>query len=100
MRQCRLVTTLGMTLDQLPLGKRARIVRVDWSRLVDEEAQRLRALGLDAGARVALAHRGVFGGRDPLAVMIGRMTVAVRRVHAAAMEVEPVPETAGAEAGA
>lgn len=88
------MTSSVMTLDQLPLGKRARIVSVDWSRLVDEEAQRLRALGLDAGARVALAHRGVFGGRDPLAVMVGRMTVAVRRVHAAAMAVEPVAETA------
>jgi len=85
-----------MTLDQLPIGKRARIVAVDWSRLVDEEAQRLRALGIDAGARVALAHRGVFGGRDPLAVMIGRMTVALRRVHAAAMEVEPVAESGAA----
>jgi len=85
-----------MTLDQLPIGKRARIVAVDWSRLVDEEGQRLRALGIDTGARVALAHRGVFGGRDPLAVMVGRMTVALRRVHAAAMEVEPVAETAGA----
>lgn len=89
------MTSAVMTLDQLPLGKRARIVRVDWSRLVDEEAQRLRALGLDTGARVALAHRGVFGGRDPLAVMVGRMTVALRRIHAAAMEVEPVAETAG-----
>ncbi|HXD02294.1 MAG TPA: FeoA family protein [Novosphingobium sp.] len=89
-----------MTLDQLPIGKRARIVAVDWSRLVDEEGQRLRALGIDTGARVALAHRGVFGGRDPLAVMVGRMTVALRRVHAAAMEVEPVAETAGANGAA
>jgi ferrous iron transport protein A len=89
-----------MTLDQLPIGKRARIVAVDWSRLVDEEGQRLRALGIDTGARVALAHRGVFGGRDPLAVMVGRMTVALRRVHAAAMEVEPVAETAGASGAA
>jgi len=89
-----------MTLDQLPIGKRARIVAVDWSRLVDEEGQRLRALGIDTGARVALAHRGVFGGRGPLAVMVGRMTVALRRVHAAAMEVEPVAETAGANGAA
>ena len=89
-----------MTLDQLPIGKRARIVAVDWSRLVDEEARRLRALGLDAGARVALAHRGVFGGRDPLAVMVGRMTVALRRAHAAAMEVDPVADHAASTPGA
>jgi Fe2+ transport system protein A len=78
-----------MTLDKLPVGQRARIVAVDWGALVDEEAQRLRALGLDVGARVAVAHRGVMGGKDPLAILIGRMTVALRRVHACAMEVEP-----------
>jgi ferrous iron transport protein A len=79
-----------MTLEGLERGQGARIVTVDWSRLAPEEGKRLRALGLDTGARVAIAHRGVFGGRDPLAVTIGRMTVAVRRVHAAAMEVEPL----------
>jgi ferrous iron transport protein A len=77
-----------MTLDLLPVGQTARIVAVDWALLVDEEAQRLRALGLDSGAKVAVAHRGVFAGRDPLAITIGRMTVALRRVHARAMTVE------------
>ena len=79
-----------MTLDLLPVGRRARIVAVDWSQLVAEEALRLRALGLDEGARIAVAHRGVFGGRDPIAVMIGRMTVAMRRAHARAMQVEAI----------
>jgi len=79
-----------MTLDLLPIGRRARIVAVDWSQLVAEEAQRLRALGLDEGARIAVSHRGVLGGRDPIAVMIGRMTVALRRVHAQAMQVEAI----------
>lgn len=79
-----------MTLDLLPVGRRARIVAVDWSQLVAEEAERLRALGLDEGARVAVSHRGVFGGRDPLAVMVGRMTVALRRAHARAMQVEAI----------
>jgi len=77
-----------MTLDLLPIGQSARIVAVDWSQLVDEEAQRLRALGLDEGAKVAVSYRGIFGARDPLAVRIGRMTVAVRRAHALAMQVE------------
>jgi ferrous iron transport protein A len=75
-------------LDELPLGRNARIVAVAWDTLVPEEAQRLRALGLDVGAEVTLAYRGVFAGRDPLAVEIGRMTVAVRRAHARAMSVE------------
>jgi ferrous iron transport protein A len=79
-----------MTLDLLPIGQDARIVAVDWPALVAEEAQRLRALGIDAGAKISVAHRGVFAGRDPLAVTVGRMTVALRRVHARAMWVELV----------
>lgn len=82
--------TSATTLDLLPVGKRARIVAVDWTQLVDEEAMRLRSLGIDEGARVAISHRGVFGGRDPIAVMVGRMTVAMRRAHARAMQVEAI----------
>jgi ferrous iron transport protein A len=77
-----------MTLDLLPIGSRARIVAVDWSALVAEEARRLRALGIEEGAQVEVSSRGIFGGRDPIAVMVGRMTIALRRVHAAAMQVE------------
>ena len=77
-----------MTLDGLPVGSFAHIISVDWTQLADEEAQRLRALGLDVGAKVSVSHRGVFAGRDPLAIGVGRMTVALRRVHAHAMHVE------------
>ena len=80
-----------MTLDLLPLGQRAVVTAVDWAVLAPDEAQRLQALGLDVGARVALAHRGVMGGGDPLAVSIGRMTVALRRAHARAMTVSELP---------
>ena len=76
-----------MTLDQLQPRRRAEIVAIDWDVLAPDEAKRLRALGIDEGARVAIAHRGVFGGRDPIALSIGRMTLAVRRAHAAAMTV-------------
>lgn len=79
-----------MTLDSLPLGQRARITAVDWAILAEDEGQRLRALGIAEGARVAIAHRGVFGGGDPLAVMVGRMQVALRRGHARAMTIETV----------
>ncbi len=79
-----------MTLDELPLGTPARIVSADWDTLVPEEAQRLRALGIEEGAEVRLAYRGVFLARDPIAIEIGRMTVALRRIHARAMHVEPV----------
>ncbi len=77
-----------MTLDGLPLGSSARITAVDWAQLADEEGQRLRALGLDVGAKVSVSHRGVFAGSDPLAITVGRMTVALRRVHARAMQIE------------
>jgi len=80
--------TCAMTLDSLPAGSSARITSVDWAQLADEEGQRLRALGLDVGAKVTVAHRGVFAGADPLAIAVGRMTVALRRVHARAMRVE------------
>jgi ferrous iron transport protein A len=79
-----------VTLDELPLGTPARIVSADWDTLVPEEAQRLRALGIEEGAEVRLAYRGVFLARDPIAIEIGRMTVALRRIHARAMHVEPV----------
>jgi ferrous iron transport protein A len=39
---------------------------------------------------VAIAHRGIFAGRDPIALSVGRMTVALRRSHARAMTVEPL----------
>lgn len=77
-----------MTLDMLARGATGRIVSVDWPSLAPDEAKRLRALGIDEGATVKIAHRGVFGGHDPIALTVGRMTVAVRRAHARAMEVE------------
>jgi ferrous iron transport protein A len=79
-----------MTLDSLPSSRKARIVAVDWSLLAPEEATRLRALGIDEGATVTIAHRGVFAGKDPIALEIGRMTIALRRSHAKAMTVEEV----------
>jgi ferrous iron transport protein A len=77
-----------MTLDTLPIGQKARIVAVDWAQLDDDEGRRLRALGIDEGARILVAHRGVFGGGDPIALEIGRMTVALRRGHARVMQIE------------
>ena len=58
--------------------------------MAPDEGKRLRAMGIDAGAQVSIAHRGIFAGRDPIALSVGRMTVALRRVHACAMTVEPL----------
>jgi ferrous iron transport protein A len=78
-----------MTLDEISVGMRARIAAVDWTMLAEDEGKRLQALGFDQGTEVAIAHRGVLLGRDPLAIRIGRMTVALRRSHARAIAVEP-----------
>jgi ferrous iron transport protein A len=77
-----------MKLEALDRGVEARIVSVDWSAIAPEEGKRLRALGIDQGAQISISHRGIFGGKDPIAILIGRMTIAIRRVHAAAMSVE------------
>ncbi|MCA0910656.1 FeoA family protein [Qipengyuania gaetbuli] len=77
-----------MTLDALESGTAARIVAVDWPSLAEDEGKRLRALGVDEGAEVAVIHRGIFGTRDPLALRLGNMTIAIRRVHAKAIEVD------------
>ncbi|WP_284124431.1 FeoA family protein [Parerythrobacter aestuarii] len=77
-----------MTLEGLEPGHSATITAIDWPSIALEDGKRLRALGFDTGVQVSVAHRGVFGGRDPLAVTLGRMTIALRRVHAAAIAVE------------
>ena len=74
-----------MTLDSLPPRIAHRVTVIDWAALPDGEGHRLRSLGLEEGAVVELLHRGVLFGRDPLAVKIGRMTVAMRRKNAAAV---------------
>jgi ferrous iron transport protein A len=77
-----------MTLDALDSETLATITGVEWSALAEDEAKRLRALGVDEGAEITVSHRGVFGTRDPLAIRLGNMTIALRRAHACAIEVE------------
>ena len=86
------MTQIGDSLADCAIGNSVRVLAVDWDRLDPAEGRRLRALGLDAGAVLRLAHRGIFVGRDPIAVEIGRMTIALRRSHALAVSVEPAPE--------
>ena len=83
--------TPATSLDDLKLGTRAQIASIDWSSLEHGEARRLRHFGFDAGVSVEPLHLGPFG-RDPLAVRVGRMTVAIRRIHARAVRV--IPEAA------
>lgn len=82
-----------MTLDLIDLATSARVIAVNWDVMAPNEARRMRALGIDEGAVLRIAHRGIFAGRDPLAVEIGRMMIALRRAHARAITVEPLLES-------
>ena len=75
-----------LTLDELGLGRRASVTAIDWDLLDHGEACRLKHFGFDEGVSVQPLHLGPFG-RDPLAVRVGRMTVAIRRAHARAIRV-------------
>jgi ferrous iron transport protein A len=76
-------------LDQLKVGTRARVLSIEWSALDEAESCRLRHFGFDEGVTVEPLHLGPFG-RDPIAIRVGRMTVAIRRRHAGAVRVIPL----------
>ncbi len=78
----------SVSLDLLKVGTRASIASIDWAALEESEACRLRHFGFDEGVTVEPLHLGPFG-RDPLAIRVGRMTVAIRRNHARAVRVIP-----------
>lgn len=78
-----------MRLDQLPLNQPATIAKIGWDAFEAGAAQRLRTLGFDEGITVEALHRGGLIARDPIACRIGRMTVAIRRIHAALIDVIP-----------
>lgn len=86
---------MTLRLDQLPFREAATVVSIDWAQLTKADALRLRNLGLDEGVQVETLHGAPFG-RDPLAVRIGRMTLAMRRAHARTIGVEPLAAAAPA----
>ena len=77
-----------MQLDHLPLNQIALIRAIDWESLPDQEGPRLRALGFETGVTIEVLHKGILMWRDPLAVRVGRMTVALRTKVAAAIDCE------------
>ena len=79
-----------LRLDHLPLNTPATIAGIDWSALGEAAARRLKAFGFEDGAAVEALHFGGMIARDPIAFRIGRMTVALRRVQAAAVTVAPL----------
>lgn len=76
-----------VSLDDLPLRQSALIAAINWSALSPADGKRLRELGFGEGVSVQPLYRAPFG-RDPIACKVGRMTIAVRRAHACAIEVE------------
>ncbi len=79
-----------MHLNDLPKRQKARILAVDWADIPPGEAHRLRSLGVEEDIEIQLLHRGILLWKDPLAVRVGRMTVALRRKVALAITVEPI----------
>lgn len=78
----------AIRLDQLAVGTKALVSSIDWAALGEGEGCRLRHFGFDEGVAVEPLHLGPFG-RDPIAIRVGRMTVAIRRKHAGAIRVVP-----------
>ncbi|MDO6416320.1 FeoA family protein [Sphingomonas sp. BIUV-7] len=77
-----------MRLDELPSRQASCISAIDWDGLDDKAARRLRELGFDEGVAIETLHRGPIG-LDPIAVRVGRMTIALRKAVAAAVTVVP-----------
>lgn len=78
----------GVQLDQLPLNQFAIVRTIDWSAFPDSEGHRLRSLGLEEGVGIEALHKGILLWKDPIAVRVGRMTIALRRKVAAAITCE------------
>ncbi|SCW93045.1 ferrous iron transport protein A [Sphingobium faniae] len=88
---------LPLRLTELPLRQLAYVDIIDWNALSETDGQRLREFGLCEGASVeTLNHGGIFG-HGPIACKVGRMTIAMRRNHAAAITVRAGPEGTGPE---
>ena len=78
---------LAVTLDQLPMRQRAMISAIDWTSMSENEGAKIRDLGLDEGVDVEKLYQGIFGLQDPIALKVGRMMIAIRKSHAAAISV-------------
>jgi len=81
----------GVSLGALRKGALAEIIALDESAAittldVGELERRLIEMGLVEGARIEVLHEG-FPRRDPIAVLVGDSTIALRRAEANAVMV-------------
>jgi ferrous iron transport protein A len=72
-------------LADIPFDAAAHIHGLQPNMLSADEYRRLQSLGFLAGEAVCKIHGGGFGKVDPLAIRIGRTTIALRRRYAAAI---------------
>lgn len=79
---------MQVRLDELPYDTPATVSEIHWDSLSDSDAKKLRNLGFDEGVAIEALHGAPFG-RDPIAVRIGRMQIALRRTQARAIAVTP-----------
>jgi ferrous iron transport protein A len=103
---------LALLLTALDRNRPAYVDSVDWSAMPEDDGKRLRELGLCEGAQIELLHRaGIFNGLLRLtglgnwgagayACRVGRMMIAMRANHAAAIAVRmtPLADEGGAQA--
>tara|TARA_R110002096_G_scaffold257381_1_gene450933 strand:+ start:287073 stop:287333 length:261 start_codon:yes stop_codon:yes gene_type:complete len=73
-------------LSDLKIGETSTISGFDTTRLNDREfaedlEDRLLEIGFEEGLSIELLHKGPIGG-DPIAVRIGSMTIALRKMEA------------------
>lgn len=84
-------------LSDLQPGGRGVITQVGDHRHHDEHAdeleRRLLELGFVEGARIEVLHQGLFG-RDPMALKVDDMRVALRRHEASSLTIQLDPEAA------
>jgi len=80
---------MTLYLCDLKIGEKSTISGFETSRLDDKEfaadlEDRLLEIGFEEGLTVEILHQGPIGG-DPIAVKIGNMTVALRKMEASAI---------------
>ena len=80
-----------MRVDQLSLHMPAIVTAIDRAATDPATMRRLHEMGLDEGVDVEVLHKGPVGG-CPIALRVGNITLALRRVQAALIEVEPVSQ--------
>ena len=80
-----------MQLDHLPLKRHATVQAIDWTAIPESEGHRLRSLGLEEGVEIEALHQGILFWRDPIAVRVGRMRIALRKKVASAIFCEMKP---------